>query len=310
MAMTGGEPWTFPDLHRLRVFARVVELRSVSRAAEELSLSQPAVTHHLRRLERDTGVRLFERQGRAIAPTRAALVLYRYSSTLLDLADELGIRLQELQQGRRGQLTVGVSNTGLYYSVPLLRHYHQAFPKVRVVLRLEISDRIQELVATGAVDVGITSGPVRNSRLHAHVLAHDAWVFIAPADHPLAARSSLSPQTLAEEPFVLPPRGSVSWSFVRSHLQRIGLTPRAAMYLASSEAMKRAVESGLGLSLLSSKVAEKELREGAVRVLPVEGAPFRRPVVVLWPREMALSRPAAVLVRMARQAPTADVSQP
>ena len=293
----------FPSLHRLRVFTRVIERGGVSRAAEELYLSQPAVTHHIRRLEREVGVRLFERRGRSIVPTPAAQVLYRYASTLLNVADELQIRLQELQHGREEQFTLGASNSGLYYVVPLLRTYHQAFPHVRVSLRLDVNDRIREQVASGAIDVAIIAGPVQDSRLQSRVLDYDLWIFMASPDHPLAARERVPVEALVGMPFILPPRGTASYAFVCSRLKSLGVTPKAAMYRNSTEAIKRAVESGIGITLLSATVAEKELREGVLRDLRVEGAPFPRPIVMVWARGPAPSPVVKALLDMGRGVP-------
>lgn len=288
------------DTYRLSVFARVMEVQNISRVAEEFNLTQPAVSLHIRRLERDMGVRLFERRGRYIVPTEAATALYRYVRAALDVLDEARQHMVDFREGKRGRITVGASTTGvLYYLPPLLRAYKARFPQVDVVLRAEITDRIREAVASDAVDVGFVWGPIADPRVRTQTLGHDTFALVAPPDHPIARYDVVPPRLLTAERFILPVEGSATWQFVESCLRGIGVIPNVAMQLGTTEAIKRAVEAGLGLAVISSKAAEREVSDGTLRALNVEGADFRRPIVIIWRSGATLSPAASALLQMA-----------
>lgn len=299
------------ELYRLSVFLRVMERRSVSRAAEELNLTQPAVTLHIRKLEEEIGIRLFERQGRHIAPTEAAHVLYRYALAVFDTLEQARKHLQDFREGKRGRVQVGAGTTSLYYLPGLLRAYKARYPHVEIMLRSDLTDRIREAVASGALDLGFIWGPVSDTRLNSMTLGYDTFVVIAPPDHPLARQTLVAPEALSGEPLILTDEGTATRNFTESRLRAIGVVPKVVIPINITEAIKRAVESGLGLAIIPRKAAELELRDGTLSVLNIADTDFRRPVVITWRRTAALSAPAQALLNMAQHVPlTADPQSP
>lgn len=289
------------DPKRLEIFCRVFETGSVSRAAAELNLTQPGASQHLRRLERDVGVRLFARKGREIAPTEAAEILYPHARAILDAGASARSRLAEHAEGRRGHVVVGASTTGvLYYLPPMFRSFRQSHPDVSIALRAEITDRIREAVAIDAVDIGIVWGPVADSRLAAEPIARDRFALVASPANPLAGQRAVSRAAVNAQPFVLPIEGSTTRRFVESRLREIGVVPRPQMEFDTTEAMKRAVEGNLGIALVSRKAAERELRDGHLVALEVPGADFGRDIVIIRRRDRVLSPAMAAVLAAAR----------
>lgn len=288
------------DFYRLEIFCRVVELQSITRAAEELHLTQPAVSQQIRKLEKSLGVRLFERKGRDLVPSAEGNLLYRYARAIIDTRNEAVYQLRELCSGRSGRLTIGASTTGVLYYLPrLLRSYRQAYPNVELVVRAEITDRIREAVASAALDLGFIWGPVADPRLETVCLGQDDFAVIVHPDSALAKEETVEPQVLAREVFILAEEGSTTRKFVEGRLREVGIVPRVVMSFSTTEAMKRVVEGSLGVAVVSRKAVSWELQAGSLRRITVRGLNLRRDLMVVWRRDRELPPSLRALIEMA-----------
>jgi DNA-binding transcriptional LysR family regulator len=283
---------TAANLTQIEVFCRVVETGGFTAAAESLHVTQPAVSMHVHALEAEYRVRLLERRGDGVVLTAAGRVLYRRARTMLRARAEAERELALLSEGGPRPLVLGASSTGVaYYLPPLVRAFAAADEAVRVVLRIDVTDRVIEAVVAGDAALAAVWGPVRRADLRVSRVGRDRFVVIAPPGHPLLGASPAGGEgvpvdaaRLAGEPFVLGMPGTTSRRFVEDALLAVGLVPRVAAEVASSADMKRAVEDGVGLSVVSRKAVEVEVAAGRVGVLDVAGLQLWREVDLVLPR--------------------------
>jgi DNA-binding transcriptional LysR family regulator len=257
-------------------------------------VTQPAVSMHVRALERAYGVVLLERRGDGAVPTPAGQALYRRARVMLRQRREAVRELAAWRVDGPPPLVVGASATGVaYYLPPLLRRFGEQEPTVRVVLRVDITDRIVEAVVAGEAALGAVWGPTRRADLRVTVLGEDRFAVIAPADHQLVQASGAragedvpvpTAQALSGFPFVLGMPGSATRRFIEGGLRSVGIDPPVAAEVVSSADMKRAVEDGVGLAVVSRKAVEAELAGGRLRALAVPGLDLWREVDVILPR--------------------------
>ncbi|MGE5550944.1 MAG: LysR substrate-binding domain-containing protein [Bacteroidota bacterium] len=286
------------ELHQLKIFARVVQDGSFSRAAQALHLTQPAVSQQIRALEQELGVALLHRTNRDIRPTRAGEVLLEYAQGLLTLAERGRAALAEFQAERRGRLILGAGNTTITFRLPkLLREYRRREPGVEVIVRAGTSHVLLNLLEQGQLDVAMVTSLPAGRSFRSIPLYRDEIVMILPGDHPLGHAESLTPADLALVPSILFARGSGYRRFLDESFTRAGYQPDVVMELDSIEGIKQLVQSGLGLSFLPKIAVEQELSQGLLRVVPVVGlTPTSRTTHVVFRREQFPAAPLTVFL--------------
>jgi aminoethylphosphonate catabolism LysR family transcriptional regulator len=279
------------NLHQLRVFHSVAKGGSFTAAAQELSITQPAVTIHIRELERYYGVRLFDRGGRRVRLTDVGQTLLEYAQRIFALAEEAEHALENAGQLRAGRLCIlGSLTVGAYYLPPVINLFKERFPEIRVALSVENSQRVIERIAGLHEDVGFLSGPVRDERLLVRPFLEDELVLIIPARHAWATRRSISLHELGGQPLILREPGSATRALLEDRLRQAGIRPRVSMELGSNEAIKRAVEMGMGVSVLSGAIVKREEAAGLLRVIRIREKGLSRQFEIIIHRERQRSR--------------------
>ena len=275
------------DNFRLVVFRAVAEQLSFRKAAEELYLTQPAVSLQIKALEEDLGVQLFDRTGSRIALTAAGDVLLDYSrqvSTLLARAEQA---ILALSGDHAGQLALGASTTIAQYVLPrLLGAFRRQHPRVQLTLISGNTERIVEAVAAQKVALGFIEGPAHDRNVKTEPFLEDELVLIVPTAHEWAERAVVSPSEIAEIPLLMRERGSGTRQIVESALERNGVkrnSMRIVMELDSTEAIKSAVEAGLGAGFVSRWAIAKDLRLGnGFKIVKIEGLRVTREFLVAY----------------------------
>jgi len=251
---------------RLQVFHTVAGVLNFTRAAEMLHMTQPAVTHQIRQLEADFNTRLFDRVNNKISLTPAGTQVLDYASRILSLYSEMHESVKELTGDRSGLLTLGASTTIAEYMLPdLLGGFRREFPDVHVRLRVANTDAIVALVATSSIDLGIVEGVVQNQQLLVEDCQQDELVVIVPNDHTLVNKTSVEPADLTQYPFIQREDGSGTRSVISAYLAEHGLSEDQLQHpfeLGSTEAIKGAVQAGMGISIVSEATVKKELDLG------------------------------------------------
>jgi DNA-binding transcriptional LysR family regulator len=277
-------------LNQLRTFLKVARLLSFTRAAAELDLTQPAVSAHVRKLERAIGEALFEQIGRRVSLTPTGEIVYRYAEQVLGLEDELRVALADAQTVCQGVLAIGTSTTiGISVLPELLRRYRQAHPLVRLQVRIGNFPEVAHGLLDGMLDVGLISGDrIDDERLVAVPCLDDTLVLVVEPGHRWADLPSVRPEDLGSEPLILPSAGSQLRARIAEAITPFELSIDALDAVAESNsliALGRMVGAGLGVGIVPRLAVADDLAQGRLREVPIQGLEIHRPVCLLIHRD-------------------------
>ena len=264
------------DLHKLRVFAAVAEHEHYSRAAEAVGISQPALSVHVRDLERYLGLSLFERTGRNVRLTEAGRLVQGYARQILALAVELDEVVDDLRGLRAGQLRIGASTTVGEYLLPeALAAFHRQYPGIGVAVEIANTRRIADRLRHGELHLGLIGEPLDDPELECEPYRDDELVLIVPPGHPWAGQTVTGPE-LAQASLVTREAGSATREVADAALFAAGIRPVVVLELGGTEAVKGAVAAGLGVALVSACAVVLELATGRLARATVAGLEVRR----------------------------------
>jgi DNA-binding transcriptional LysR family regulator len=272
---------------RLVVFRAVAGQLSFRKAAEELYLTQPAVSLQIKALEEDIGVQLFDRTGARITLTETGKVLLRYSLRASALFAQAEQEISALSGDRAGELALGASTTIAQYVLPrLLADFTCEHPRVHLTLISGNTEQIVSAVAEQKIALGFIEGPARSREVKTEPFLEDDLVLIVSAAHEWAELKSVPCSEIATVPLLMRERGSGTRRVVEMALARQGVklnSLRIAMELDSTEAIKSAVEAGLGIGFVSRWAIAKDLRlDSSFRIVEVEGLCIRREFLLTY----------------------------
>jgi len=277
---------------QLRVFSEVARHLSVTRAAEALHLTPPAVTMQIRELEGHVGLPLFERNGRRLSLTTGGEYMLVYARRILSTLKDAQDAAARLARQEAGLLTIGMVATATYFVPRLIADFRREHPDVDVRLVLGNREQLVTHLAHNEVDVAIMGRPPKELATRAEPFAAHPHVFVSPAGHPLEQVGHPSPSTVAAYDFIVREKGSGTRAAFGEFMQRHGIEPRVSMELASNELIKQAVIAGLGLGFVSLHTIEHELDRGELRIVHVEGTPIVRAWNCVHTLSKLLSPPA------------------
>ncbi|MBF0139054.1 MAG: LysR family transcriptional regulator [Magnetococcales bacterium] len=279
---------------RLRVFHAVAKHLSFTRAAEELYLTQPAVTFQIRQLEEHFNTRLFDRHHNRISLTDAGEAVFSYAERILDLYREAEKAISEMTGETRGIIKLGASTTiGEYLLPPILSGYHENFPKVQIRLSIDNTRLVVRKLEDATIDMGMVEGPVSNKNISTAPCLEDELVVVIPPGHPFASLDEIPLAKLKEYPFVSREEGSGTRMVISEHLSKAGLSYDhldMILELGTTESVKAAVEGGVGFSILSSVALRKELQLQSLVVRRVKGIRFRRLLNFIYQKQKFRSK--------------------
>jgi len=268
------------DLKVLDAFCRIVELKSFSRAAEAVSLAQPTVSAHIKALEAEAGLPLFNRAGRSVTPTRAGELFYGYARRILAIRDEARRALGEHKGGLAGHLTIAGSSIPVAYLLPeRVAAFKRQHPAITLTLAAGDSRSVVRGVMDGRYEIGAVGARFEEGRLAYERFAADELVLAVPAAHPWATRASVRPAELARTPLIVRERGSGTRKVMEAALAARGLDPASlavSMEVASNEAVRQAVKAGAGLAVISRRAIADDIRYGQLAALRVQGVRLTR----------------------------------
>lgn len=261
---------------QLSVFGAVARLSSFSRAAEELHLTQPAVSMQIKQLEENVGLPLFEQLGKKIFLTEAGHELYHYSRTIAQQLAEAEAVLDEMKGLERGKLKISVASTANYFAPQLLAIFIQRFPNVTVSLNVTNREALLAQLANNEMDMAIMGQPPDGLDLAAESFMDNPLVVIGPVNHPLAKKKKIPLTRLQQETFLLREQGSGTRIAMERFFAQRGVKLTPGMEMSSNEAIKQAVQAGLGLGIVSIHTVALELEMKRLAVLDVESFPIMR----------------------------------
>jgi len=265
---------------RLQVFHTVAKVMSFTKAAETLHMTQPAVTFQVKQLEDFFNTRLFDRTHNKITLTDAGKVVYDYSDQILEHYEKMNSEVRELTGEVTGTLVIGASTTIAEYMLPsLLGAFKKQFEDVNIRLQVGNTDAIVSMVENNMIDLGLVEAPVQNKNLEVDVCRIDEMQLICPLEHPLAKRDKITVEEFRKYGYISREEGSGSRSVIDSYIREQGFSYsdlKVVMELGSPEAVKMAVESEVGLAIVSRTTLSKELRLGTLKAIPLD-PPILRP---------------------------------
>lgn len=263
-------------LRQLQVFESAARHLSFSRAAKELHLSQPGVSMQIKLLEETVGHPLFEQLGKKVFLTEVGREVLRTSQAVAQQLVDLEDTLNDLGGLKQGNLTVGVVSTVSNFAIRLISQFRLKHPEVRIVLDVVNRETLLARLANNEVDLALMGQPPAGQDLESTPFMENPLVVIAPMHHPLARGKAIPLARIAQEDFVAREPGSGTRNATESFFQSHGLALRAAMEMNKNEAIKQAVEAGLGLGVVSRHTVTQELAARRLTMLDVEGFPIRR----------------------------------
>ncbi|MGA8486460.1 MAG: selenium metabolism-associated LysR family transcriptional regulator [Gaiella sp.] len=293
------------DTRQLAAFCAVVERRSFSQAAEQLGVTQPAVSLQVRALEKRLGAQLLDRSGRRVEPTEAGTRLYRGAQRLLALEQQVLDEVAAEGDGDlSGALSMGASTGPAAVVVPrLLGEFQRAHPAVRVALEVHDTRMVVELVAERRLELGIVGAAPRHRAVRFEPFAYDEVVLVCPPRHRFAGRT-IDVHELASESLVVMQEGAGVRRIVEDELRRLGvrlrdLDPR--LELGLQESVRSAVLAGYGVTFISRAAVESDLASGALAEARVEGMDGRREISLVRSAARVHTRVADAFVDFARE---------
>ena len=293
------------DTRQLAAFCTVVERRSFSQAAEQLGVSQPAVSLQVRALEKRLGTQLLDRSGRRVEPTESGLRLYRGAQKLLTLEEQLlDDVLSEATGDLAGSLSLGASTGPAAIVVPqLLCEFQRLHPAVRIALEVHDTRTVVELVADRRLELGIVGATPRHRAVRFEPFAEDEVVLVCPPGHRFAGRS-LEVDELASETLIVMQEGAGVRRVVEDELRRLGVRLRdldVRLELGLQESVRSAVLAGYGVTFISRTAVETELAAGTLAEARVEGMDGRREISIAVGTGRAQARVAQAFIAFARE---------
>jgi DNA-binding transcriptional LysR family regulator len=283
------------NLYHLRVFLTVAEHEHITRASEELILSQPAVTKIIQHLEQETGLELIERHGRRIVLTQAGKVLHGYARRLFALEREMEEALAVMQDVEMGEITLAANTTtGVYFLPPVVAQFRERYPQVILRITILNSHEIIEQVMSWILDFGLVEGDPATlpSGLETQVFARDELVLVVAPTHPWSGLRVSEPEMLREKELLLREQGSGIREAIEHALlqQSVRITP--LLTLPDNEVIKQMAMSGVGATILSAFAVRRELASGELVRIPIEGIDLRPQLTLVKRTDKHLSRAA------------------
>jgi DNA-binding transcriptional LysR family regulator len=279
--------------HRLRAFCLIVELKSFSKAAGAKFMTQSAMSHLIRNLEDEMGIRLLNRHAKSVTPTSAGRLFYAHAKRILDGYRTMESELHRLTGTPKGLLCLGASATVTTYLLPeLLYDFSKHCPQVHLSLSVANTEKVIDDLTSGRIDLGIVEGSLKQGEFLSEKIASDELVVIASENHPLAKKRSVTARDMAAHSFIMPESGSGTRECIDEFLSAMKIDPRnmkVAMTLGSPELVVQMVQAGVGVSLVSKWSVFRAVKEGTVAVLSIPGAKFMRPVYLIALDEASLT---------------------
>jgi len=294
------------EFRHLESFCRVADLKSFSKAADDLFLTQPTVSGHILSLEQSLFLRLFDRASREVRLTKSGEVFQEYASKILSLRKDLLNALSEFSQGIRGELSLGASTIPGEYLLPrLIGDFKKEHPSFLISLKIADTKEVIQYVLQDHVEFGIIGAKLSHPSLHYEKYEEDEIIVVGPSDHPLTRKKRVNVDELLKEPWIIREEGSGTRIAVEKALRRKGKSLKqfnVVIEMGSTSSVKEGVKAKLGLAFISGRATEGEVRQGAFSRIDVEGLePISRQIYIVSHRRRTLSPMGMEFLRFLRR---------
>jgi DNA-binding transcriptional LysR family regulator len=281
------------DLHRLEVFCKVVELRSFTKAAEAVLLSQPTISEHIRTLEENLGEKLLDRLGREVSPTPAGRILYRYALKMLRLREEAIQALAMYKGDLSGRLSLGASTIPGTYILPrIIGSFKTCHPSIQVALKISGTGQIVEAVLKRELEIGLVGSKWKDRRLDFEEIFSDELVLAVFPDHPWSSWNEIPMEEIYGEPFILRERDSGTRMVMNQILEARGFDFSKLSVVAemgTTQAVRQSIKARIGISILSRQAIAEDLEKSSLFAVPLKGIRFERPFYLVQRKNRQLT---------------------
>lgn len=287
-------------LHQLKIFTAIIEYGGITRAANKLHMTQPAVSIQAKQLEDYFGIPLLEVIGKKVHLTEAGKLLYKASQEITGCLNTLEAEFSQRQCCLKGRLSIAVVSTAKYFIPHLLGEFHHQHPHIEISLKVTNRGEVLERLQNNCDDLVILSQLPEKVPIVAEQFLEDALVIPARPDHPLAKTKNIDLKELENEPFIYREQGSGTRIVMEQLFNQHQLKHRIAMELGSSSAIKQAIIAGFGFSVLSKMSLEQEIELNKLVILDINDFPVRHPWYVVHLKQKILSPLANSFLQLLR----------
>jgi DNA-binding transcriptional LysR family regulator len=278
------------NLNQLKIFYLAAKKRNLSVAAAELFITQPAVTKGLQRLQEYYDMKFVDHIGKKLVLTDAGEVLYEIAEKIFELESKAEESIRDFQERKRGRIRILSSESfGDYYLPRIIIPFSKAYPLVRITMNILPTEQVIENTATLNNDLGFISYPVEHKKLLVKEVLEDQLVIITSPDHPLGRYPTLEPSNLEDQLLIMHETGSAPRKALENYVRKNDLSVSIHLELSSNRAIKRAVEDGIGIALISRKVANEEIRNKRLRAIPLSDRSMTRKFYMVHHQDKYLS---------------------
>lgn len=262
----------------------------MAKAMDKLLYSQPTISTHIANLEKHYGCSLLEFKNKQYFLTEEGACLYKFGIKLLGAEAEISEAMAEFKSLERGTLAIGASsNIGIYSLPPILRNFHNDYPDIKLNVYLDRNYIIEQNVLDYKLAIGIVEADVSDANLKMELFKKEPLVLIVSPNHPWAIRESVRPEELLDQPFVVGEPGSGTRRVLERQIGDIANHMKVAFQMGSTEAVKKAVENSLGISIVVNSAIERELQMKTLVAVPIQGVEIYKEYKVIYRSDKYLS---------------------
>ena len=278
------------NLNQLKIFYLAAKRGNLSVAAEELLITQPAVTKGIQRLQEFYDMKFVDHIGKKLVLTDAGEVLYEIAEKIFELESKAEESIRDFQERQRGRIRILSSESfGDYYLPRVIIPFSKTYPLVRITMNILPTDQVVELTANLHNDIGFISYPVEHKKLLIKEVLEDQLVIITPPGHSLTRHAQFDPRHLEDQQLILHETDSAPRRALENYIRKNNLSSEVHLELSSNRAIKRAVEDGIGVALISRKVANEEIRSKRLCAIPLADRTMTRKFYMVHHKDKYLS---------------------
>jgi DNA-binding transcriptional LysR family regulator len=290
------------NLNQLKIFYFAAKNGNLSVAADDLYITQPAVTKGIQRLQEYYDIRFVDFVGKKLILTDAGEVLYKIAEKIFEMESQAEESIRDFQQRQRGYIRILSSESfGDYYLPHIIIPFCKAYPLVRLSMNILPTEQVVENTASLNCDLGFISYPVEHKKLALREVLEDKLVIIAPPDHPLAHKENLKPKDLAGQNFIMHERESAPRRAIDEFTRKNSISLKIPLELSSNRAIKRAVEEGIGIALISRRVASEEISAKRLKAINLADPSMKRKFFMVHHKDKYISETLRLLMDLVFQ---------
>lgn len=290
------------DIESLQTFVKVIELESFTKASQQLNLSQPTVSFHIKSLEEHFQTTLIDRTPKRFQITYTGDIVYQRAKQILALLDKARTEVYEFHHQLRGEIRIGASYTVGEYVLPsLLKTFSDLYPDVELNVAIKNTEHINQEVQLHELDIGLIEGQVKQKDLSPHPFMEDEMVVVVPAEHPLRHRKDGNFKELQDQTWICRERGSGTRDVMESLWDSYNIRPGKLITIGSNHGVIQGVKQGLGLSIISKTVAEHSDSKELIYPLPFIKSATRFFSYVIPGNEKEISKNVSVFIELVKE---------